>query len=115
MNATLSKLLRVTLPALGLSRLAAEGLARLTWDGRQGTLGLVLAHPTRVEVLAPNYDGFFAGQPLSINNLGFRDDEDYQLAKHDKTFRILVLGDSVTFGHGVRFEDTWPYLLRQRL
>jgi hypothetical protein len=115
MNAPFSKLLRVTLPAIGISLLAAEGLARFTWDDRQGTPGLVLAHPTRVEVLAPNYDGFFADQPLRINNLGFRDDEDYQLTKGDETFRILVLGDSVTFGHGVRFEDTWPYLLRQRL
>jgi len=115
MSRTFSKLLRVTLPAVGLSLLAAEGLARLTWDERQGTPGLVLAHPTRVEVLAPDYDGFFAGQPLRINNLGFRDDEDYQLTKSDETFRILVLGDSVTFGHGVRFKDTWPYLLRQRL
>src|SRR5439155_5599961 len=31
------------------------------------------------------------------------------------TFRILVLGDSVTFGHGSVYEHTYPYLLEQRL
>ncbi len=88
---------------------------RLTWDRRQGVPGLVLGHPTRVEVLAPNYRGYFVGQPLRINNLGFRDDREYELRKRPGVFRIVVLGDSVTFGHGCRFEETWPYLLEQRL
>ncbi|MBI4354494.1 MAG: hypothetical protein HY595_04590 [Candidatus Omnitrophica bacterium] len=88
---------------------------RLTWDQRQGVPGLVLGHPTRVELLAPNYRGYFAGQPLRTNNLGFRDNRDYELRKRPGVFRIVVLGDSVTFGHGCRFEETWPYLLEQSL
>lgn len=88
---------------------------RLTWDRAQGVPGLVLGHPTRVEVLAPNYRGYFAGQPLRVNNLGFRDDRDYEVRKRPGVFRIIVLGDSVTFGHGCRFKETWPYLLEQSL
>jgi hypothetical protein len=53
--------------------------------------------------------------PVRINNLGFRDARDYDVAKPPGTFRILVLGDSVTFGHGSLFETTYPYLLEQRL
>jgi len=95
--------------------LLAEGLVRLTWNTRMGEPGLVLGHPRRIEILAPDYTGYFNGQPLRINKLGFRDDREYSLTKLPKTFRIVVLGDSVTFGDGVRFEDTWTYLLEKRL
>ena len=37
------------------------------------------------------------------------------LDKPPDTFRILVLGDSVTFGHGTLDDTTYPYLLEQRL
>ncbi|HET9831456.1 MAG TPA: SGNH/GDSL hydrolase family protein, partial [Vicinamibacterales bacterium] len=50
-----------------------------------------------------------------INNLGFRDPRDYQLAKGARTFRIVTLGDSVTFGHSSVYEHTYPYLLEQQL
>ena len=63
----------------------------------------------------PSYDGWFAGVPVRINNLGFRDPREYPLEKPPGTFRILVLGDSVTFGHGSLYETTYPYLLEQRL
>jgi lysophospholipase L1-like esterase len=66
-------------------------------------------------VLAPDYDGWFAGVPVHINSLGFRDQREYALAKPPGTFRILVLGDSVTFGHGAVYETTYPYLLEQQL
>jgi lysophospholipase L1-like esterase len=28
--------------------------------------------------------------------------------------KILILGDSLTFGHGVNLENTWPYLLQKK-
>ena len=62
----------------------------------------------RGQRLAPNYDGWFAGVPVHINGLGFRDARDYALEKGPNTFRILVLGDSVTFGHGSVDEHTYP-------
>jgi lysophospholipase L1-like esterase len=52
---------------------------------------------------------------VRINALGFRDPRDYSLAKPPGTFRILVLGDSVTFGHGAVYDTTYPYLLETKL
>ena len=49
-----------------------------------------------------------------INSLGFRGPE-ARLEKPPGTFRILGLGDSFTFGTGVREEDTFLAVLRERL
>jgi hypothetical protein len=92
-----------------------ELLVRLTWDPRKGTPGFLLADPVRGLKLAPGYTGWFAGVPVHINSLGLRDPREYGLRKAPGTFRILVLGDSVTFGHGSVYEHTYPYLLEQRL
>lgn len=47
-----------------------------------------------------------------INNLGFRG-EDVSIEKPSGVRRVLCLGDSFTFGEGVREEDTWPRRLDQ--
>jgi len=57
-----------------------------------------------------NPDGYFdAGSTLTyrINSLGLRGPET-TLEKPESTIRIVVLGDSFTFGSGVRNEDTFP-------
>jgi GDSL-like lipase/acylhydrolase family protein len=113
----LFKFLALTVPALVVCGvfLAAviETWVRATWDPRRGSPGLFVSDPVRGQRLAADYDGWFAGVPVRINNLGFRDDRDYELAKRPNTFRILVLGDSVTFGHGS--VHTYPRLLEDRL
>ena len=113
----LFKFLALTLPALLLCgaflAAAIEIWVRATWDARRGSPGLFVSDPVRGQRLAANYDGWFAGVPVRINNLGFRDDRDYELSKRPNTFRILVLGDSVTFGHGS--VHTYPRLLEDRL
>ena len=44
---------------------------------------------------------------VTRNSHGLRDKE-YSYNKPDEIYRILVLGDSQTFGHGIkRLEDTW--------
>ncbi|MGV3588512.1 MAG: GDSL-type esterase/lipase family protein [Adhaeribacter sp.] len=47
-----------------------------------------------------------------INSLGFRDRE-YSLDKENK-FRVIVIGDSFTFGWGVDIQDTWVKLLEKK-
>jgi hypothetical protein len=92
-----------------------EVWVRARWNPRNGQPGLFLSDAVRGQRFAANYDGWFAGVPVHINNLGFRDPRDYALAKSPNTFRIVFLGDSVTFGHGSVYEHTYPYLLEQKL
>ena len=113
------KLILITLPAALLAglvfALAVEIWVRATWEPRKGTPGFFLTDAVRGQRLAPGYSGWFAGVPVRINRLGLRDDREYDLAKRPNTFRILVLGDSVTFGHGSAGEHTYPALLERRL
>lgn len=113
------KLLALSLPAVAIAGLVSvmlvETWVRLQWDEKRGTPGFFLADPVRGNRLASGYRGFFAGVPVHINSLGFRDSREYSLEKSPGTFRILVLGDSVTFGHGTLDETTYPFLLEQRL
>lgn len=86
---------------------------RLKWEPRNGLPGLFVRDPITKQRLAAHYEGWFAGVPVRINNLGMRATRDYDLAKAPNTFRILVLGDSITFGHGS--VHTYPDLLEQML
>jgi hypothetical protein len=78
-----------------------------------GSPGLFVSDATRGQRLAPGYSGWFAGVPVRINNLGLRDADDATVEKSPQTFRVLVLGDSVTFGHGS--VHTYPALLEDML
>ena len=98
-----------------VSVLAIEIWVRSAWDASRGMPGFFVSDPVLGLRLAANYDGWFAGVPAHTNSLGFRDTREYQLAKAPDTFRVLVLGDSVTFGHGALNETSYPYLLEQRL
>lgn len=57
--------------------------------------------------------GYEFAHSVSINSLGMRGPE--VGSKQTGEFRILVLGDSFTFGHGVAWEDTFVALLEERL
>ena len=94
---------------------ALEAYVRVSWDPKRGTPGFFISDPVRLEKLAPDYTGWFAGVPVHINHLGFRDPREYALEKAPGTFRIVVLGDSVTFGHGSIEEHTYPRLLETLL
>ena len=113
------KVLTITVPILlGTALVLGAGLeawVRWRWDPLKGAPGFFQSDPMRRQRLAPNYTGWFAGVPVHINSLGFRDDREYSLEKGPSTFRILVLGDSVTFGHGSVAEHTYPFLLEQKL
>ena len=51
---------------------------------------------------------------IQINDLGFRD-KPFERKKKDGELRILTIGDSFTFGSGVRLEDSWPQVLEEML
>ena len=51
---------------------------------------------------------------VSTNRLGFRGPE-FPLRRSPEIKRILVLGNSFTYGWGVDFEQTWPRLLEKEL
>ena len=114
-----AKLLAISLPAAAIGcvllAVGVEIWTRWHWNERKGVPGFFLSDPVRIQRLAPGYTGWFAGVPVKINQLGFRDDREYRLEKSPATFRVLVLGDSVTFGHGSVYEHSYPYLLEQRL
>jgi len=101
--------------ALTAAAVGVELWVRATWDPVRGRPGLFVGDAARIEKLAPGYDGWYAGVPVHTNSLGFRDPREYKIRKGPKTFRVLVLGDSVTFGHGSLYETTYPYLLEQKL
>jgi len=119
MRLRLSRLVAISMPSAVAAALVmtacVEAWTRLQWNPRKGTPGFFLSDPARRQRLAPGYSGWFAGVPVKINSLELRDDREYALPKGANTFRVLVLGDSVTFGHGSVYEHTYPYLLEQQL
>ena len=62
----------------------------------------------------PGYLGIDYTLPVKTNDLGFRD-RLYDPEKPKGTYRILCLGDSSTFGHGVRFQETFAKRLEALL
>ena len=64
----------------------------------------------------PKLEGRFQGVAVSINRDGFRWPE-LSAASPENTDRkrIMILGDSIVFGWGARFEDTFPSRLQAML
>lgn len=104
--------------ALALLLLAVLGeIAVRIWDGAHGGTGSLYDYVVMVgsrfkmrsgaSILVPERYGDIR---YRINRAGYRDDEPREGRR-----RIVVLGDSVSFGLGVRQEEIWPSLLEQRL
>ncbi len=50
-----------------------------------------------------------------ISDEGFRDRENHTKPKTPGVTRILLLGDSFTFGDGVQYEEIWPVIFEEKL
>ncbi len=73
-----------------------------------------VANPRLSFAHVPNRSAFLMGAPVSINSHGLRDRE-YSLAKPRDVYRIVMLGDSTTFGWGVPVEQTVAKILERQL
>ncbi len=82
-------------------------------EGAELSLGDIIrvnGNDRLVYELLPGARGRFQGKAFTINSLGMRDRE-RQVRKEPGTFRILVLGDSHTFGWGVEQDEPYPAVL----
>jgi lysophospholipase L1-like esterase len=73
-----------------------------------------VANPDLSFVHAPNRSAFLMGVPVAINSEGLRDRE-FSLEKPVGVYRVMMLGDSTTFGWGVKEEDTAAKFLERKL
>lgn len=62
----------------------------------------------------PNGSAFLMGVPVTTNSHTLRDRE-YSVAKPPGVYRIVMLGDSTTFGWGVKESETVAKILEMRL
>lgn len=85
------------------------------WSQQLETRWLVQPAPNSdmTYMLQPNGDFITFGIPFQTNELGFRDQP--ITPKTPTLFRILCVGDSVTFGTGVANEETFPNVLEVML
>jgi hypothetical protein len=95
---------------------------RLRWvEARKARLGNAhsydVHHPLYGWALRPNIRDMrvFGGKVLNSNSLGLRGRREYAYQKPPGVLRLLVLGDSFTFGQDVSDDDTYCRQLEQRL
>ena len=69
----------------------------------------------RYKVMRPNAEVMAWGVPLRTNDLGFRDERPYGVAKRPGEYRVVVIGDSFTVSAGVEQQRLYTSLLEQRL
>jgi lysophospholipase L1-like esterase len=74
-----------------------------------------LAHPVLPFVMRPNSESVsLQGHVIKTNSQGLRDFE-YSVQKPSGTFRILVLGDSVSYAYGQDMENGFAKVLERQL
>lgn len=77
-------------------------------------IGAVQSHPFLQWRLKPGLELSFKGAPLITNSRGQRD-QDYELEKPAATFRIALVGSSLSMGGGVAMEETFEAVFERML
>ena len=110
------KKLAISLAALVVTLGAAEIIARTTepgafslWDTNPYLKDPVLPH-----VHKRNFSGRWDGTWYATDSLGLRGDE-LRSTLTAEEYRVLVIGDSCTFGKGVVEADSWPRQFERQL
>ncbi|MBI4847222.1 MAG: hypothetical protein HY808_01405 [Nitrospirae bacterium] len=62
------------------------------------------------EIITPEFS-----HKIATNSQGFRGKKEYSITKDSDVYRIIVLGDSVTFGYGVEDKETFSAILEKKL
>lgn len=73
--------------------------------------------PTKGWISRPNLRNeiVFGNKVLNTNSTGLRGTRDYSPGRHPDKLRIVVLGDSFTFGDDVSDDETYCHFLEERL
>jgi len=108
MNVILKNIIFYSLQAL-IAIVAVISVDRLLLYFEPGlSLAAVMFPPqSKLEVNTPEFS-----YVASINSMGFRD---HEVIDSNTNFRILVLGDSFTYGWGVPLDKTWIKQLEEKL
>lgn len=107
-----------------ISLLVAESISRVYFtsiDAVRQTAGIYDVSETRGIKYRPNSEVFYVCKcedgyiwNVTINSKGLRDYE-YSYEKPENTYRIVMLGDSMTSAHEVLVEDTFENVLERKL
>jgi hypothetical protein len=117
-------LARVAFAIPPLSEWLGDSLSwRREWVSRHRTTGIELYYAfdrydsTKGWIPKPNIQNMtvFGDKALNTNSRGFRANKDYSFGKHPGKLRILILGDSYTFGDEASDNETYPYYLQQMI
>jgi lysophospholipase L1-like esterase len=86
-------------------------------SGASVTLGQIIRLSTNPRIIyefIPDLSVRFKGQPVSINDAGFRGDP-IEGKKRPGEYRIVGIGDSVMFGYGVKDDESYLSVLSQKI
>src|SRR5262245_6639836 len=86
---------------------------KLPVEGGDLNLGHIIRlskNPRIVYEMIPNLKFRYFGADCATNSFGFRSPP-VEVAKPADAYRVVVLGDSVAFGHGVAIDDAFPHQL----
>lgn len=95
-----------------LLRVVSRGATVDRWAVPHPRYGFIHRPDFRQTVVRPWVETSYVWR-VEINSTGFRGPE--QDISDTNALRILLLGDSFTFGYGVEYEETFGALLKQRL
>lgn len=109
---------------LGLALLLTEGLTRVIFRRSMDFDMEMWKYATQIKAVSddpvvgyehrPDAQAFLMGTEITTNSQGLRGDE-ISMQKPPGTYRVAVIGDSITLGWGVEADETYPARLEDLL